>query len=161
MKSFAVIATGFLRRSKVDTDASAAVYSRQLMEHAALAEKPVRLPNPDLTARAVSVICGSVVTADLNVQNGKVVDFGFEVEACALTKTVVAIMRRAVIGKTRDEISRAGKQLEALLAGEESVPSGDWAELAILSPVRDYKARHNAILLPFVAIERAFSSKKQ
>jgi len=34
-------------------------------------------------------------------------------------------------------------------------PTGRWADLAILEPVRDYKARHASTLLVFDAVERA------
>lgn len=145
----------------MDTDASAAVYSRLLIEYAAAAQTPVRLVHPDLTARAVSAICGSTIEVDLNVKEGKVTEFGFDVDACALTKAVVSVMRTAIIGKTRDDIAQAGDLLRLMLAGQESVLSGDWADLMILAPLVDFKARHNAIQLPFEAVERAFSGKKQ
>ena len=32
-------------------------------------------------------------------------------------------------------------------------PSGRWADLAVLEPVRDYKARHASTLLVFDAVE--------
>ena len=40
-------------------------------------------------------------------------------------------------------------------------PAGDWAALRILEPVKDYKARHNSILLPFEAVEKAFKNKQK
>ena len=33
------------------------------------------------------------------------------------------------------------------------------ARLSVLAPMRDYKARHNSILLPFEAVEKAFSKR--
>ena len=34
-------------------------------------------------------------------------------------------------------------------------PEGRWADLAVLEPVRDYKARHTSTLLVFEAVARA------
>jgi NifU-like protein involved in Fe-S cluster formation len=34
-------------------------------------------------------------------------------------------------------------------------PGGRWADLAVLEPVRDYKARHASTLLVFDAVEMA------
>jgi NifU-like protein involved in Fe-S cluster formation len=34
-------------------------------------------------------------------------------------------------------------------------PTGRWADLGVLQPVRDYKARHTSTLLVFDAVERA------
>jgi NifU-like protein involved in Fe-S cluster formation len=36
-----------------------------------------------------------------------------------------------------------------------SPPTGRWADLAILEPVRNYKARHASTLLVFDAVEKA------
>ena len=130
------------------------VYNHALIELSAQAETPRHLDKPDVAAKAVSPICGSEVTVELTLRDNKVADFGYEVEACALTKSVVAIMKTAILGKTREEIARAGEGLRAMLEGG-APPAGDWAALKILAPVREYKARHNSILLPFEAVEKA------
>jgi NifU-like protein involved in Fe-S cluster formation len=36
-------------------------------------------------------------------------------------------------------------------------PGGRWADLAVLEPVRDYKARHASTLLVFDAVETALA----
>ena len=36
-------------------------------------------------------------------------------------------------------------------------PGGRWADLAVLEPVRDYKARHASTLLVFDAVEQALA----
>lgn len=136
------------------------VYNRRLLDLAAGAELAQRLESPMLGARAVSPICGSDITVDLDTDDaGRVTAFGFDVKACALTKSVVSVMRGAIIGKTRADIAAAGKALEDMLDGKDARPAGDWAQLDILAPVRDYPARHNSILLPFEAVEKAFSQK--
>jgi len=142
----------------LEDPALAAVYNRRLLDLAAGADRPQRLEAPQRTARAVSPICGSDITVDLDVDHeNRVTAFGFEVKACALTKSVISVMRTAIIGKTRAEIAAAGQSLEDMLDGKETRPAGDWAALEILSPVRDYPARHNSILLPFEAVDKAFS----
>lgn len=139
-----------------DDDALMRVYNQELIALSEQAATPKHLPKPDTTAKAVSPICGSEVTVELALQGDKVAAFGYEVEACALTKSVVAVMSRAILGKTRPEIAHAGAELREMLAGG-TPPTGDWTDLKILAPVTEYKARHNAILLPFEAAEKAFS----
>jgi NifU-like protein involved in Fe-S cluster formation len=36
-------------------------------------------------------------------------------------------------------------------------PQGKWADLAVLQPVKDYKARHPSTLLVFDAVEEAIA----
>ena len=37
-------------------------------------------------------------------------------------------------------------------------PQGRWSDLAVLEPVRDYKARHASTLLVFDAVEEAIAT---
>lgn len=142
-----------------DDDKLISFYNQELIALSGEAALPQFIDKPDATARAVSPICGSEIEVQLKLAGDKITGFGFEVEACALTKSVVAVMKKAIIGKTRADVARAGEELEAMLDGKPVVPSGDWAKLVILAPVKDYKARHNSILLPFEAVEKAFRSR--
>lgn len=134
-------------------------YNAELIALSSQAMLPESLAKPDAAAKAVSPICGSEVAIELNVNGDKVTGFGYDVEACALTRAVVAVMRGAIIGKSRGEIAAAGAALEEMLEGKPVFPAGDWAALRILEPVKDYKARHNSILLPFEAVEKAFKGR--
>lgn len=142
-----------------DDDKSLEIYNRDLIALSSRADRPKILPLPDASARAVSPICGSEVEIFLKLNGDVIEDVGFAVEACALTKAAVAVIAAAAPGKTRKDVSRAGEEMEKMLEGGGEGPSGDFEGLRILLPVRDYKARHNAILLPFEAIEKAFKNK--
>jgi NifU-like protein involved in Fe-S cluster formation len=145
-----------------DDDGLIAVYNQKLIALAGQVMLPVELAEADIRARAVSPVCGSEVEVALKLSPaGTIEAFGYEVEACALTKACVAVMKKAIIGKTRADVARAGAELAAMLAGKPVAPSGDWVELAVLEPVKDYKARHNSILLPFEAVEKAFAQKDE
>ncbi len=143
-----------------DDDALLMLYNRDLMALSSQVCAPKCLPAPDAKATAVSAVCGSEVTVELSLKGDKVEAFGYAVEACTLTKAVVAIMARAVPGKSRQDIASAGEALQAMMAGTAPPPSGDWAELKILTPVIGYKSRHDTIMLPFEAVEKAFTQRK-
>lgn len=144
------------QRADITDDAVIRLYNEKLLKLSQGAAEPVEIDSPDATARAVSPICGSEVFVAIKIKDNKISDFGFDVTACALTKTVVSVMRNAIIGKTRVEVQAAGQRLEAMLQDGVTLPQGDWKDLSVLLPVKDYKARHNAILLPFEAVEKAF-----
>jgi NifU-like protein involved in Fe-S cluster formation len=141
-----------------DDDSLLALYNQELIALSSETAAPFLLEHPDAAARAVSPICGSEVEVHLRIEDNRVTAFGYEVEACALTRAVVAVMKKAIIGKNRAEVAKAGAEMEKMLAEENMFPSGDWAALKILAPVQDYKSRHNAILLPFEAVEKAFKN---
>lgn len=141
----------------MDSDTTARLYNDALVRLSEQVGISQRLSAPMVTATAISPICGSEVTVDLSIENGHITAFGFEVEACALTRAVLAVMYHVGIGKTRQDIQAAGTQLRAMLENHAPPPVGDWADLKVLEPVRDYTARHNAVLLPFVAVDKAFA----
>jgi NifU-like protein involved in Fe-S cluster formation len=61
-------------------------------------------------------------------------------------------MARHVIGATADELRLVREQARAILKEGAEPPEGKWADLAVLVPVRDYKARHASTMLTFDAV---------
>jgi NifU-like protein involved in Fe-S cluster formation len=141
-------------------DALLQLYNRELIALSGQVSTPKHLKRIDAKATVISIICGSEVTLELSLKDGRVEDIGYDIEACSLTKAVVAIMIHAAPGKSRQEIAAAAEALRDMLDKKSPAPAGDWAALKILEPVIDYKARHETIMLPFVAAEKAFAGIK-
>ena len=128
------------------------IYNRKILEFAADIPSLQRLEHPDATAVAHSRLCGSKVTVDLAVKDGLVSAFGQDVKACALGQASSSIMARHVIGSTPHELRALRTQMYNMLKENGDAPSGKWADLEALLPVRDYKARHASTLLTFDAV---------
>jgi NifU-like protein involved in Fe-S cluster formation len=110
------------------------------------------LAKPDASAVAISRLCGSKVTVDVNLRDGVVSDFGQEVKACALGQASSSIMARHVVGSTPEELRHVREQMYKMLKEKGPAPAGKWADLEALLPVRDFKARHASTLLTFDAV---------
>jgi len=136
------------------TDLSA-IYSTELLELAAAIPRTKRLERPDASATAHSKLCGSTVSVDLVMDGERIVDFGQTVKACLLGQAAASIVGREIVGTSGEEIKAVGETMRAMLKENGPVPTGKWADLALLEPVRDYKARHTSTLLVFEAIGRA------
>lgn len=131
------------------------IYNARILELAASIPRAARLDAPDATATAHSKLCGSTVTVDLRMQEGRVIEFGQNVKACLLGQSAASVMGREIIGSTSAELREIGAQMRRMLKENGPPPTGRWADLAVLEPVRDYKARHASTLLVFDAVERA------
>ena len=131
------------------------IYNRRILELAGDIPHMGRLENPDASATAHSKLCGSTVTIDLAVRDGKVSDFAHDVKACALGQASSSIMARNVIGATPEELRDVRDQVRRMLKENGAPPAGKWADVAVLEPVRDYKARHASTLLTFDAVVSA------
>jgi NifU-like protein involved in Fe-S cluster formation len=128
------------------------VYNRRILELAGNIPRLGRLPAPDATATAHSKLCGSTVTVDLKMAGDEVTDFAHEVKACALGQASSSIMAHHVIGAKADELRTLREAVRKMLKENAAPPDGKWADIAVLEPVRDYKARHASTLLTFDAV---------
>lgn len=131
------------------------IYSRRILELAAAIPHLGRLADPDASATAHSKLCGSTVTIDLKVDDGVVTGFAQDVKACALGQASSSIMGRHVIGSTAEELREVREVTRRMLKSGGEPPGGKWADLAVLEPVREFKARHASILLTFDAVVEA------
>ncbi len=128
------------------------IYNKQILQFAADIHHLGRLDGPDASATAHSKLCGSKVRVDVSMQDGRVSDFAHDVKACALGQASSSIMARHVIGSTGDELREVRQQMTAMLKEDGPPPDGKWADLEILQPVKDFKARHASTLLTFDAV---------
>lgn len=128
------------------------VYNRRILELAGNIPRLGRLPGPDASATAHSKLCGSTVTVDLKMDGDRISDFAHDVKACALGQASSSIMARNVIGSSAAELRDLRQQVRAMLKEGGPAPTGKWADIAVLEPVREYKARHASTLLTFDAV---------
>ncbi|WP_230532454.1 iron-sulfur cluster assembly scaffold protein [Microvirga roseola] len=128
------------------------IYNRRILELAADIPHLGRLENPDATAKAHSKLCGSTVTVDLKAEGGVVTAFAHDVKACALGQASSSIMGRHVVGSTADELREVREIARRILKEGGQAPEGKWADLEVLEPLREVKARHPSILLTFDAV---------
>jgi len=131
------------------------VYNDRILELAGNIARLGRLPAPDASATAHSKLCGSTVTVDLKMDGPVVTDFAHDVKACALGQASSSIMARHVVGAKADELRELRDTVRKMLKENGKPPSGKWADIAVLEPVRDYKARHASTMLTFDAVVSA------
>ncbi|KPQ06703.1 MAG: NifU-like protein [Rhodobacteraceae bacterium HLUCCA12] len=117
-----------------------------------------RLDAPQARVRKRSPLCGSTVTVDLDLQDGRVSRFAQEVKACALGQASASVLGGGVLGRSPDELERAATQLKDMLKHEGPVPDAPFDGFEALIPAREFKNRHTSILL---AVEAAAEAARQ
>lgn len=119
----------------------------------ALATALAALPlDPSMPHRgsARSQSCGSTLSMSLATDGDRrITGIGLSAQACAIGQASAAIFAKAAPGHSRDEIAESLATIESWLRGEGDLPG--WPSFAALAPVRDYPARHGALLLPWKA----------
>lgn len=136
------------------------LYSDRILEIAANPPAVPRLPAPDASARKVSRVCGSAIEVDVVVRDGIIAAYGHAVSACALGQTSAAIVGRHIVGTPVEEFLELRAQMHDMLESGGSAPTGRWADLAWLEPVRDFPNRHVSTLLVFDAVAAALAERE-
>ena len=123
------------------------LYSGRILELAADIPLTDPLPHADATARKRSPLCGSTVSVEVALRDGRVAGFSQTVRACALGQAAASVVGRAIIGRTEEEVVRARDQLKAMLTEGGPPPDPPFEELGVLLPAREFRNRHASILL--------------
>jgi NifU-like protein involved in Fe-S cluster formation len=131
------------------------IYNSRILELAGAISHTERLREPGGSATGHSKLCGSTVTVDVNLDAGRVSAFGQSVKACLLGQASASVMAREIVGSTPEELRCVSREMRAMLKEGGHPPAGRWADLAVLEPVRNYKARQASTLLVFDAVEKA------
>ena len=133
------------------------VYNKRILELAASIPRLGRLAAPDASATAHSRLCGSTVIVDIVMDGDVVADFGHDVKACALGQASSSIMASHVVGSTAAELRALRDTVRCMLKENGPPPGGRGSDIAVLEPVRDFKARHASTLLTFDAVVDALA----
>jgi NifU-like protein involved in Fe-S cluster formation len=138
-----------------------ALYNEKILSFAAHIGQTERLASPDATVTHHSPLCGSRITVDLKLDpEGRVAAYGQQVRACALGQAAASILGRHIVGQDTATLRQLVGVMRSMLKENGPPPGvefagGAFTDLEVLVPVRDHKARHNAVLLPFEAAVKA------
>ncbi len=136
------------------------LYSARILALAADIPRLDRLATPDATVKRRAPLCGSTVTVDLTVENGRISNFGQDVKACALGQAAASVVGANIVGCTRDEVIAARDALKAMLKTDGPTPPAPFDGLEVLRPAQDYKNRHASILLTLEAAVEALDAAR-
>jgi NifU-like protein involved in Fe-S cluster formation len=131
------------------------LYNARIIELAAGISGARRLEQPDASASAHSKLCGSTITVDLKVRDGRISDYGQTVKACLLGQASASVVASNIVGSSASELRDVSEAMRRMLKENGPPPDGRWKDLAVLEPVRDVKARHASTLLVFEAVGKA------
>ncbi|MEQ6247926.1 iron-sulfur cluster assembly scaffold protein [Sulfitobacter sp. HNIBRBA3233] len=137
------------------------LYSARILALAADIPDLRRLDAPDATVKRRSPLCGSTVTVDVRVTDGKLSEIGQDVKACALGQAAAAVTAAAAKGQTLETIERGRDQLKAMLKGKGGVPDAPFDGFEVLKPAVEYKNRHASILLSIEAMAQAMADARE
>ena len=137
------------------------LYSQRILALAADIPHRGRLEAPQASVKKRAPLCGSTVTVDLDMAEGRITRFGQDVKACALGQASAALMGADILGRTRAEVEAARDALRAMLKDGAAAPGAPFHGYEVLEPAREYRNRHASILLSLEATAEAMAEAER
>lgn len=137
------------------------LYSGRILELASNMPHAGRLEAADATVKRRSPLCGSTVTVDVRVEDGRIAEFGQDVKACALGQASAALAGAHAVGRSREEVEAARDQLKAMLTEGAEPPGPPYEGFEVLKPAADFKNRHASIMLALEATAEAMAQVEE
>ncbi|MBF9058744.1 iron-sulfur cluster assembly scaffold protein [Rhodobacterales bacterium HKCCSP123] len=137
------------------------LYSQRILALAADIPHRGRLEHPHASVKKRAPLCGSTVTVDLDMEDGRITRFAQDVKACALGQASAALMGADIIGRSRAEVEAARDALRAMLKDGGEPPGAPFHGYEVLEPAREYRNRHASILLSLDATAEAMQEAER
>ena len=124
----------------------------------ALAKDPAHagaLPPPAVSVMRDNPLCGDRVTIDLARDGETIADIRHKVRGCVLCRAAASVLSATVVGAPKEKATAARAAMQAVLAGVTPEPAFEY--FSVFAPVASARSRHTCVLLPFDALDAAWS----
>ena len=135
-----------------------ALYREQLLEHNRAPHHWGRLDVADGCAHGSNALCGDELSIEICSDHGRICDYAFEAEACAITTAVASMLGDRVIGMDVAELELLREAFERILCGI-SVQEPVLGELNAFSDLVQFPARRKCARLPFATLAAAMAGQ--
>ena len=139
------------------------LYQEVILDHNKKPRNYKQLLHPTHKAEGYNPMCGDHYTLYLQVEDGKIVDIGFEGAGCAISKSSASIMTTCLKGATLEEAEQMFENFHLLLtkdARPEDLP-GKLCKIAVLQGVKAFPTRIKCATLVWHTLKSALEGKQE
>ena len=140
------------------------LYQEVILDHSRSPRNFGRPAGANRDANGHNTLCGDRLTVYLHVEEGTVVDVGFDGSGCAISTASASLMTEAVKGKSAEEAERMFEDFHTMLTGDPSeeaeVPAG-LGKLEVMSGVRKYPVRVKCATLAWHTMHAALEEAEE
>ena len=134
------------------------LYSSALISLAHSYARENVLARPDVAAQMQSKLCGSVVSAQLQIEAGRVVAHCIVAEADALGRASTAIVQQGIDGASLDDVAVLIAAARAAVLHDQPVATPSrWSQAELLRAIHPFPQRHPSTLLVFDVLEKCLA----
>ena len=133
------------------------IYTKTILRFASNIPNAERLMSPDVSVTKRTAVCGSSMTVDLNIKNGKIEKIGLDIKACALGQASASIFSKNAVGLTLEEVQNLKNELIDFLKTGNFQIKKPFEDYKYLDPARSVPYRHDSILLVLDSTEEGLN----
>ena len=133
------------------------IYTKTILRFASNIPNAERLKSPDVSITKRTAVCGSSMTVDLNIKNGKIEQIGLDIKACALGQASASIFAKNAIGLTLKEVQKLKNELISFLKTGDFLIKTPFEDYKYLEPAISVPYRHDSILLVLDSTEEGLN----
>jgi nitrogen fixation NifU-like protein len=141
------------------------LYQEIIMDHRRSPRNEGLPPEHDRHADGFNPFCGDKVSVGLNVEDGVIVDVGFEGEGCAISMASASLMTESVMGRPVDEAIKIFRAFRDLLTNTDGAAGPDDAtdlgDLEALAGVKAYPTRIKCAILSWHTLKAAIDEEPE
>jgi nitrogen fixation protein NifU and related proteins len=134
-------------------------YAESILSHNRAPHRRGRLAAPTHCGHGENALCGDSLKLELELREGRIVDYAFEAEACAIVVATASMLGDALVGAEPERLAQLDVDLRRLLGQQPPEPDAALlerlGELAALAEMRALPRRHRCVTLALEALRKA------
>ena len=139
------------------------LYQEVILDHSRHPRNFRRPDGANREAKGDNPLCGDKVAVFLTIEDGKVIDVGFEGRGCAISMASASLMTDIVKGKSEAEAHALFERFHGEMTGKSTchgAAAGELDKLTVLSGVREYPMRVKCATLSWHTLIAALDKKQ-
>lgn len=139
-------------------------YHSAIIEHSRAPHRRGVLAQPTHCGCGENALCGDSLSVQLHITAGRIADYAFEAEACAIVVATASMLGDALVGAGFSVLQSVEADLRCLLDQPSGEPDADLrerlGELADLAEMRALPRRHRCVTLALEAVHAALAAPR-
>jgi nitrogen fixation NifU-like protein len=135
------------------------LYAPLVLDHYRSPRRRGRLGACTHAADGVNPLCGDALRIELRCVEGRVAEFGFSGESCAIATATASMLGELVAGLSGAQIDALAQRFTRLIEHADDDPA--FGPLNAMRALREHPARRKCALLPWAALQAAMAGRAE